>query len=91
MNEQERVQKLEIEEDTSFDMMKEALDKIKWLQRKTDLLQWEKKQSLSQDMSKMEATLCKLMIKYITLELAMNIYRHKDILHIYLRKYYTIL
>ena len=63
VNEQERIQKLEVEEDTSFDLMKEALDKIKWIHRQTDLLQWEKKQSLSRDMSKMEATLCKLLIK----------------------------
>ena len=53
------------------DRMKEALDKIKFLHRKADLIQWEKKQSLSRDMSKMEATLGKLMIKHITLELVM--------------------
>ena len=71
VNEQERTQKLEIEEDTSYDTMKEALDNIKRLHRKADLIQWEKKQSLSRDMSKMEATLSKLMIKHISLETTM--------------------
>ena len=70
-NELERIEKLEMEEDISFYSMKDTLDKIQFLQRKADMMQWKRKQSLSQDMSKMEATLCKLKIKHANLELEM--------------------
>ena len=64
VQQQERIQKVEIEEDTSIGRMRETLDKIHRIYRKTDIIktQWERKQTFLQDMSKMEATMCKFWI-----------------------------
>lgn len=57
---QESIEKLELEHETSQVAMKATLDNIQRLQSKAKMIQWEKKQSLGQDMFRMEATLCKL-------------------------------
>ena len=61
VKQQERIQMVEMEEDTSIGRMRETLDKIQRIYRKTDIIktQWERKQTFLQDMSKMEATVCK--------------------------------
>ena len=61
VKQQERIQMVEMEEDTSIGRMRETLDKIQRIYRKTDIIktQWERKQTFLQDMSKIEATVCK--------------------------------
>ena len=64
VKQQERIQEVEEEEDSSIGRMKETLDKIQRIYKKTDIIktQWERKQSFLQDMSKMEATRCKFQV-----------------------------
>ena len=47
---------LELEEDKSLTNMKETLGKIRLHHTKSDMIQWEKKQRLTQNMYRMEAT-----------------------------------
>ena len=60
MKKQERIQILELEEDTSLSAMKETLSKIRLIHTKADMILWEKKQRLTQNMYKIEATQGKL-------------------------------
>ena len=59
MKQLEAVQRHDAEEETSHIAIKSALETIQQLQNKAKIIQWERQQSLGQDMFRMEATLCK--------------------------------
>ena len=59
MKQLEAVQRLDAEEETSHIAIKSALENIQQLQNKAKIIQWERQQSLGQDIFRMEATLCK--------------------------------
>ena len=83
MKKLEAAQRTDAEEETSHIAIKSALENIQQLHNKAKIIQWERQQSLGQDIFRMEATLRKSVLAMNCVKYTMN----QKIIQIVIRLY----